>query len=73
LKQITQEHLDQVKMMIAGLEIFERNYKEITEEFTKIKNLVTADLKKYMELLIKINIKLLGEANKEETLKLFDS
>ena len=59
--------------MIAGLEIFERNYKEITEEFTKIKNLVTADLKKYMELLIKINIKLLGEANKEETLKLFDS
>jgi hypothetical protein len=60
-------------MMIAGLEIFERNYKEITEEFTKIKNLVTADLKKYMELLIKINIKLLGEANKEETLKLFDS
>ena len=73
LKQITQEHLDQVKMMIAGLEIFERNYNEITEEFTKIKNLVTADLKKYMELLIKINIKLLGEANKEETLKLFDS
>ena len=60
-------------MMIAGLEIFEHNYKEITEEFTKIKNLVTADLKKYMELLIKINIKLLGEANKEETLKLFDS
>jgi hypothetical protein len=60
-------------MMIAGLEIFERNYNEITEEFTKIKNLVTADLKKYMELLIKINIKLLGEANKEETLKLFDS
>ena len=60
-------------MMIAGLEIFERNYKEITEEFTKIKNLVTADLKKYMELLIKINIKLLGEANKEEALKLFDS
>jgi hypothetical protein len=60
-------------MMIAGLEIFERNYKEITEEFTNIKNLVTADLKKYMELLIKINIKLLGEANKEETLKLFDS
>ena len=60
-------------MMIAGLEIFESNYKEITEEFTKIKNLVTADLKKYMELLIKINIKLLGEANKEETLKLFDS
>ena len=60
-------------MMIAGLEIFERDYKEITEDFTKIKNLVTADLKKYMELLIKINIKLLGEANKEETLKLFDS
>jgi hypothetical protein len=60
-------------MMIAGLEIFERNYKEITEDFTKIKNLVTADLKKFMEILIKINIKLLGEANKEETLKLFDS
>jgi hypothetical protein len=60
-------------MIIASLEILEGNYREITEEFTKIKNIVTANLKKYMESLIKINIKLLGEANKEDALKLFDS
>jgi hypothetical protein len=60
-------------MIIAALEILEGEYKEITEEFTKIKNIVTANLKKYMESLIKINIKLLGEANKEDALKLFDS
>ena len=60
-------------MIIAALEILEGNYKEITEEFTNIKNIVTANLKKYMESLIKINIKLLGEANKEDALKLFDS
>jgi hypothetical protein len=60
-------------MIIAALEILEGEYKELTEEFTKIKNIVTANLKKYMESLIKINIKLLGEANKEDALKLFDS
>jgi hypothetical protein len=60
-------------MIIAALGIFEGKYREITEEFTKIKKVVEANLKKYMELLIKINIKMLGEANKEDALKLFDS
>jgi len=60
-------------MIIAALGILEGKYREITEEFTKIKKVVEANLKKYMELLIKINIKLLGEANKEDALKLFDS
>jgi hypothetical protein len=47
-------------MIIAALELFEGKYREITEEFSKIKKIVEANLKKYMELLIKINIKLLG-------------